>query len=250
MIVTSAITFVPENYNRMILGIADEPSVVGVLILDNRSWKIWLQSLALILTFSSPRLGLQLLVNSLSSSLSTREKKYRSLGKQVWILPTVNSDEVRKIIDDQKIDLIVNCRTRFIFKEKILNAPKIGCINIHHGLLPIQRGLMCDFWAHLEGKPFGFSFHLMTSKIDDGPILEVVQASTDGKNYLKSILQSSIQEEQTCRHILQEIEKTGTLPVKAKDYNPFSSALGEAIIYRKNPSLTDGYKAQLRGIKV
>lgn len=250
IIVTSAVTFVPENYDQMVLGVADHPSIVGLLVLDNREWSQPLKALALILTLSSPRLGWHLLKNFIGFSLKRRKEYYRKINKKFWLFKSINSTEVLQLIKDQQIDLIINARTRFIYKEAVLQAPKYGCINIHHGLLPTQRGLMCDFWAHLENQPFGFTVHQMTKKIDDGPIIEVVQNILEPKNFCKSIFESSKLEAQTCKTILDYVEKTSALPIKEKDYNPLKSILGDKIIYRKNPSLIDGYRLKIKGVQI
>src|SRR6476619_6211503 len=96
-------------------------------------------------TLSAPRMGATLVKNYLGSSRSLRKKSYESKNKFYHVLPNVNGSEALELIKKHDIDLIVNARTRAIFKKDILNATRLGCINIHHGLLPEQRGLMCDF---------------------------------------------------------------------------------------------------------
>ncbi len=246
VLVTSSLTFVPENYDRMVCEMAKHSDIVGLIVLDNKDLKIIFKALALILTFSAPRLGLTLLKNYFGQSHQRRTEAYVGLGKKIWTLKNINSPEALKIISDEKIDLIINSRTRFIFKERLLKAAQIGCVNIHHGLLPAQRGLMCDFWAHLENEDYGFSIHQMTKKIDDGPILKVINFGKPKNNYLLSILAGSEVEAQACKDIITEIKKNGFTQVV-----PNQSA--NQIVqpnYRKNPSLMIGYKLQLKGIKV
>ncbi|MFZ4403986.1 MAG: formyltransferase family protein [Pseudobdellovibrionaceae bacterium] len=246
LLVTSAVTFVPKNYDAMVLAMAEEPSIVGLIVLENRSWKMYWQAIALILSLSSPRLGLQILINLMSFSNFRREVAYTQKGKHIWHLPSINSEQAHQIIKDHKIDLIVNCRTREIYSAKTLQAPSLGCINIHHGILPQQKGLMCDFWAHLEGESFGFSIHQMTRKIDDGPVLEVVTTKSEGKNYLENIYLSSVLESQACKKVIRQIQSTGQFPVEKR----FSQDVYKKSTYRKNPGLLDGYKAQWKGIKI
>jgi folate-dependent phosphoribosylglycinamide formyltransferase PurN len=242
LLVTSSVTFVPENYNRLVCGLADHPSVVGLLELDNREKSILLKGFGMMATMSAPRMGATLVKNYLGSSRQIRKQVYESRNKFYEVLPNVNDPAVLELIKKHGIDLIVNARTRAIFKKDILNATRLGCINIHHGLLPEQRGLMCDFWAHLEGETSGFSIHQMTSKIDDGPILHVQPVSTDSKSYMSSLLKASEVEAKVGWDLLNRIKEEGKL--SPLDIAPLK------IKYRKNPSLVDGYKLQLKGIKI
>lgn len=243
LLVTSDLTFVPFNYNRFVLKMAEDTHIVGLIIIKNKSFSILLKALVLIFSGAGTRLGAQLIKNYFSNSDTIRKKKYLSLGKKVWSFSTINLPEVLQIIKDEEIDLIVNARTREIFKMSLLQAPKWGCVNIHHGLLPKQRGLMCDFWAHLEGDNFGFSIHRMTSKIDDGDILKVYPFSQNYQSYLEAILNASIQEAVVCSELLSEINKNENkvLVIKNKSDNP---------IYFKNPKIKDFQKLNVKGIKI
>ncbi len=242
VLVTSSLTFVPENYDRMVCEMAKHPDIVGLIVLDNKNLFTVFKALALVLTFSAPRLGLTLLKNYFGLSQERRTKAFTELGKKNWTLKNINSPEALKIISDEKIDLIINARTRSIYKEPILKAAKMGCVNIHHGLLPAQRGLMCDFWAHLENEDYGFSIHQMTTKIDDGPILKVMNLGKPKNNYLQAVLAGSEVEAQACKDLIEQIKKNG-----------FTQAEVNQTVqpkYRKNPSLMIGYILQLKGIKV
>lgn len=243
LLVTSDLTFVPFNYNRFVLKMAEDTHIVGLIIIKNKSFSILLKALVLILSGAGTRLGAQLIKNYFSRSDTVRKNKYLSVGKKVWSFSTINLPEVLQIIKDEEIDLIVNARTREIFKKNLLQAPKWGCVNIHHGLLPKQRGLMCDFWAHLEGDNFGFSIHRMTSKIDDGDILKVYPFSHNYQSYLEAILNASIQEAVVCSELLSEIDKNENkvLIIKNKSDSP---------IYFKNPKIKDFQKLNVKGIKI
>lgn len=243
LLVTSDLTFVPFNYDRFVLKMAEDTNVVGLIIIKNKSFSIFIKALVLILSGAGTRLGAQLIKNFFSNSAALRKNKYLGLGKKVWSFSTINLPEVLQIINDEKIDLIVNARTREIFKNNLLQAPKWGCVNIHHGLLPKQRGLMCDFWAHLEGENFGFSIHRMTSKIDDGDILKVFTFSHNYRSYLEAILNASIQEAAVCSELLSEIKENENkvMAIKNKSDNP---------VYFKNPKIKDFHKLNVKGIKI
>jgi folate-dependent phosphoribosylglycinamide formyltransferase PurN len=68
-------------------------------------------------------------------------------------------------------DLLLNAGTPRILDSLILNAPKIGILNCHPGLLPEFRGCTCVEWAIFWDKQIGNTVHFMTGGIDEGPIV-------------------------------------------------------------------------------
>ncbi|KHD87764.1 MAG: hypothetical protein OM95_12165 [Bdellovibrio sp. ArHS] len=243
LVITSAVTFVPDNYDDLTFGLADNPFVQGLVVIDNRSADIYLKALLLMLSGAGPLMGWHLLKNSLDNSLSRKQQRYESVGKKVWVLKDVNSEESLNFLASLEPDVILNARTRSFFKKRLLAIPKIGCINIHHGLLPHQRGLMCDFWAHLQGTSFGFSLHEMTSKLDDGALLKVVEVPTDKKNYLESLKHAARLETTAANEVLAEIARTQKI-------QGIENTKTEQTVYRTNPRLIDFYKLRLQGIKI
>lgn len=93
--------------------------------------------------------------------------------KKIPLLP-VNShsgDQVINLIKKRNIDLLINFGTPGILKGEILKAPKIGILNCHPGILPNYRGCTCVEWALYNCDDIGNSCHIMTSSIDEGPII-------------------------------------------------------------------------------
>ena len=84
-------------------------------------------------------------------------------------------------VKESKIDLLVNAGTPRILKEDIINAPKIGVLNCHPGLLPNFRGCTCVEWAIYLDEKVGNTVHLMTKEIDEGPII-IKEALTFNKS--------------------------------------------------------------------
>lgn len=208
LLVTSEVTFVPGNYDDLVCGIAPCPQIAGLLILRNARLSLFLKGLAL-MAGGAPRLGKALVVNFFGSS-KKRLAVYKSLQKPVWFLDTINGEEASSLIRENKFDLVVNARTRYIYKRPILELPPLGCINIHHGLLPEQRGVMCDFWSLHEKQPAGFTIHKMNQKIDDGKILKKVVVSSGEERDMMHYLQNAARIEcQTLQHLLAAIEADG-----------------------------------------
>jgi methionyl-tRNA formyltransferase len=108
---------------------------------------------------------------------------------------------------------VVNLRTRCIYEPKVLAAPKIGCINIHHGLLPVYRGTMCDLFALSKNRAAGFTIHVMNEKVDAGQILLRREVS-DGseKNYARYLAKTGREEGKALAELISQIAETGVLP--------------------------------------
>lgn len=243
MLITSRVTFVPENYNQLVCGLASSEHIAACIVIDNRHWRIAAQGLALWLSRAAPRMGRQLLKNFFCDRLSEKEQAYSDHHKKLYVVNDMNSDEALDILRRENIDLILNARTRTYFRKALLAVPKLGCINIHHGLLPDQRGLMCDFWGHLDDTLVGFSIHQMTSKMDDGDILKVVEVPSDRRNYLETIFAGSKSEVQASQEVLQAIAETGKVAGR-------SNLKTSQTLYRSNPRLADFFKLRRKGVQI
>lgn len=61
-----------------------------------------------------------------------------------------------------------------ILPQKVLDVPKLGCVNIHASLLPQYRGSAPYQWAVLDGqKETGVTAQYMAHKMDAGDIIDV-----------------------------------------------------------------------------
>jgi methionyl-tRNA formyltransferase len=70
------------------------------------------------------------------------------------------------------LDLIMSVAAPTIFRQELINLPRLGCINIHHAPLPRYRGMMPNFWQLYHGeKTAGITIHKINSKIDGGEII-------------------------------------------------------------------------------
>lgn len=239
LLVTSRVTFIPENYNRLVLGLADHPNIAGLVILDNSEMSLAVRGIGFAV-IGAHRTGMQLTKNQFFDSMSKRKKVYEELNKSFHILKSMNNDQALQIVQDENIDLIINARTRCIYKSAILNAPRLGCINIHHGILPEQRGTMCDLWALSENDHAGFTVHEMNEKIDDGGIIHVEKMSQGPQNYQKYLLNTSSREADVIRKVLADLESNGsfqTVPNVRSD-KP----------HRKNPTVADIKEMKRKGM--
>lgn len=228
LLVTSEVTFVPKNYDQVVLGLASNKHITALLVLNNGDFKLALKALRLI-AVGAFSIGGHLLRNQFGRSRQRRERAYSAVGKPVFYADSVNTTKVLAIIRSLDIDLVLNARTRCIYQDAILSAPRLGCINIHHGLLPEQRGTMCDLWSIAERKPTGFSIHRMTSKIDQGEIVITVQTS-DGKEtrYAEYLARTAKKECVMLQSVLAGIADQDDIVGRASV--PLTS-----VIYRRDP---------------
>lgn len=202
--VTSDVTYVKDNYLSLIERVTNPsflPSGIEIAaaIMIKVPLKLLFKNIFGLLAIGAPDVSFALLRNTLRARINdTRVKVLNERGIRLFRCATVNSQASINFIRAQSPDLLVNMRTRNIYKKPVLELPTIGCINIHHGLLPDNRGTMCDLWAWVEGRPTGFSIHWMNEKIDDGSIIDVCKIDTRGCHSYIEIPYRSSQLEAPC----------------------------------------------------
>lgn len=82
-------------------------------------------------------------------------------------------DKIIKLLDDNKIDLVVLARYMQILTPTFINAYRNKIINIHHGFLPAFQGANPYKQAYDRGvKMIGATAHYASEDLDQGPIIE------------------------------------------------------------------------------
>jgi formyltetrahydrofolate deformylase len=80
---------------------------------------------------------------------------------------------LRKIIEGDKVDLIILARYMQILSNRFANDYLGRVINIHHSFLPSFKGARPYHQAHARGvKIIGATAHYVTPELDEGPIIE------------------------------------------------------------------------------
>lgn len=87
-------------------------------------------------------------------------------------LNQINSKDYQRFANT-KPDLVVSIRHMSILKQRVIETPKLGVINLHSGLLPAYQGVMATFWALLnKDKVIGTTVHAIEdNNIDTGSII-------------------------------------------------------------------------------
>jgi folate-dependent phosphoribosylglycinamide formyltransferase PurN len=90
-------------------------------------------------------------------------------------VPSVNSDEARRVLAESRPGVLVVNGTRIIARET-LQSVQATFINMHAGITPLYRGVHGGYWALAEGRPdlVGTTIHRVDLGIDTGNVLRQV----------------------------------------------------------------------------
>lgn len=90
---------------------------------------------------------------------------------KIFIGDRLQNQQVMKAVAALKPDVLLSINFRYILKPDILRIPKYGCINLHFGYLPYNRGVFADAWSIIDDTPAGVTYHLIDPGIDTGKIV-------------------------------------------------------------------------------
>ncbi len=90
----------------------------------------------------------------------------------LWEVSRLTDPAVIELFNGYQADLIcVACFSRVI-PRAILDIPRLGCVNVHPSLLPVNRGPEPLFWTlRLGYEHSGVTIHLMDEALDSGAIV-------------------------------------------------------------------------------
>lgn len=103
---------------------------------------------------------------------STPRLNYRELCSSVQLFESVKSSQLEEAIKNAGIDILILAQSGIIGKG-LIEAPRIGVINAHPGILPYYRGIDCPLWAIHDNAfdKIGNTLHWVDSGIDTGRII-------------------------------------------------------------------------------
>jgi methionyl-tRNA formyltransferase len=112
---------------------------------------------------------------------STRGKNQKTYSikqlAELYSVPVIersdlNSKDCCDLLKQFNPDLFISIASPIIFKEDLINIPKLDCINIHNSPLPKYRGMLPNFWQLYHGeKEAGITVHKIDIGIDTGDII-------------------------------------------------------------------------------
>jgi len=96
----------------------------------------------------------------------------RRIGYRTWVAESVKNPSFAGQIRAGDVDVLLNIHSLHLINGEVLQAPKIGCFNLHPGPLPRYAGLNPVCWALYFGEIIhGVTLHRMTTEIDAGSII-------------------------------------------------------------------------------
>ena len=185
ILVTSDLTYAPQNYSNVLEFVISNSrqQIAGVVLIKINLLNVF--GKVLFLYFSGCRnIAKTLTLNLFSTLLREKKKLFKKNNIPFIEVKSINNEKAILWLKQVSPDLIVNMRAKCIYRDSVLRIPRLGCINVHHGILPQQRGLFCDLYALAENKETGFTIHRMTIQIDIGQIFYQVKIESE-KDYIK-----------------------------------------------------------------
>ena len=242
--------FIPKN----IIKIADRfgsSAITTILLIDskgsiNNKKSLFIQGFGLV---QSMKYGLKVLQKKLIFFLTliklSKDNTHsiagvaRHFNIPFSIVNDINEDKILKRLEDLNLDIIISFSAPVVFRERLLNASKLGCINLHCSYLPYYAGLFPSFWVLFKDEKYtGCTVHKMDTKIDNGDILmqEKVEISNDDTIFSLLNKTKSIGGDLMIK-VIEELRDNNLKPIKnhASEKNYFTwPTLEELYLFRKN----------------
>jgi methionyl-tRNA formyltransferase len=96
----------------------------------------------------------------------------KAYGLNVIERSDLNSIDFQQFISGYDPDLFISVASPVIFKQDLIDLPRLGCINIHTAPLPKYKGMLPSFWQIYHGeKEAGITIHRIDSGVDTGDII-------------------------------------------------------------------------------
>jgi methionyl-tRNA formyltransferase len=129
-----------------------------------------------ILLYVDGRIGFYALNETLSSNIADSVAVVKDLEFNFPIPDNIKvfsfESWTDKLIDfSNEFDVIIFAWWPRIAPAVFLRKIKPKIYNLHPSLLPYGRGKDPNFWALVDGTPFGVSIHEVSSQLDSGPIV-------------------------------------------------------------------------------
>ena len=111
----------------------------------------------------------------------------KSAGLEVRTVDDFKGDACANFMD-LKADLAIVVAYGLILPTKVLNAPRLGCVNIHASLLPRWRGAAPIHRAIMAGdKTTGLCLMQMNAGLDEGKVLACEKVAIDTEDTTASL---------------------------------------------------------------
>jgi methionyl-tRNA formyltransferase len=128
---------------------------------------------------------------------------------------SVNDADYVERVRELAPDVIVSVAAPEIFRGEILGVPRLGCINIHSGRLPVYRGMMPNFWQLLRGERVAVvTVHEMAERLDAGRVLGTLEFPLRERDSLHRVITGTKREgARLMIEVLRRMRRGETTPV-------------------------------------
>jgi methionyl-tRNA formyltransferase len=110
------------------------------------------------------------------------QQRAEALGIEVRYPLSLRDPQAQADFAALDLDVAVVAAYGLILPQPILDAPRLGCLNVHGSLLPRWRGAAPVQRAILAGDPLtGVTIMQMERGLDTGPMLATIETPVDGK---------------------------------------------------------------------
>jgi len=129
--------------------------------------------------------------------LQKKIKKYLKLKKNKIIIfnKKISKRNLRKI-ESIRPDYILVIFWPHLLPESLIRIPSYGCVNLHIGYLPYNRGKNANVWPIIDQTPAGVSMHYINNNIDSGNVISQVKVKThitdSGKSLYNRLVKSCL----------------------------------------------------------
>ena len=137
--------------------------------------RLLVEGLPITAVFAAPKIDLGIPNSIYKQKIRHMEKTHPLKVCKTFDVPYYETEHNNEFIKhaikvfDCQLGIIAGAR---ILDQEVIDLFEYGIINFHPGLVPENRGLDSALWAVLTDLPQGTTSHLISSKIDCGPILQ------------------------------------------------------------------------------
>lgn len=123
-------------------------------------------------------------------SIMKNQKEYKDIFEYcslnnicIYEAKNINNIETINFLNKKGINMIISLASRWIFRENIIKVFKGSIFNLHHGLLPTERGSTIYPRIMNNNNIISASLHKISDGIDTGNILYINSKKTTNKKY-------------------------------------------------------------------
>jgi len=129
--------------------------------------------------------------------------------RAVRIVSTVNGPDAVETIRSLNPDILMQAGAG-ILRPQVFSLAKVACLNLHHGIAPLIRGMSSIHWALFERRPewIGSTVHEIDANIDTGNVLAYAPVKTrdPGEGYPSLFTRATREGVDQLLHVLSRLE--------------------------------------------